>query len=320
MDDSTHAPTRTQVSGGRIRLLVLDVDGTVTNRQHEVADATCAAITRVRAAGVLVMLATGRRYRDALPVAERLGLDMPLVTASGALVKSPAGHQTLARADFAPGVVESFVAAILEAGHEPVLYTDSFAAGFDFHCRALQLDAMARAGGHSSGSVTSGSVTSGIGLQGYLDRNAAVAAVHPNLHEAVPGGVFAGFAMGSQAEMQTLESGLHERLPGQLSLHTMLSQRCHAWLCEIAPAGVTKWTGVMGVARGLGIAPTEICAVGDDVNDIPMIQAAGFGVAMGNARPEVLAAAHRVVGTNDELGVCDVVEMILAGLAQSAAP
>jgi len=51
-----------------IRLLVLDVDGTLTNSRHEVTDDTCRAIARVRAAGVRVMLATGRRYRDSLPV------------------------------------------------------------------------------------------------------------------------------------------------------------------------------------------------------------------------------------------------------------
>jgi hydroxymethylpyrimidine pyrophosphatase-like HAD family hydrolase len=302
-----------QTPAAGIRLLVLDVDGTVTNHRHEVADATCAAIARVRAAGVRVMIATGRRYRDALPIAERLGLDMPLVTASGALVKSPLGHRTLTRAEFAPGVVEAIVAAVVAAGHEPVLYTDSFAAGFDFHCRTLELDAVAAAG------RVPRAVMPALGLQEYFIRNAAVAAVQPNLHVAVPAGVFAGFTMGAREQMQALAARLQERLPGRLSLHTMLSQRYDAWLCEIAPVGVTKWTGVSEIASQLGIRPEAICAVGDDVNDLSMIEAAGLGVAMGNARPEVQAAADRVVGTNDEFGVCDVVEMILAGLAQSAA-
>lgn len=302
-----------------IRLLVLDIDGTVTNHRHEVAAETCAAIARVRAAGVRVMIATGRRYRDALPIAERLGLDMPLVTASGALVKSPQGHRTLARAEFAPGVVEAVVATVVAAGHEPVLYTDSFAAGFDFHCRTLEFGDVA-ATGDGPGTVGPDMVRTGRGLQEYFSRNATVAAVQPDLHAAVPAGVFAGFTMGVRERMEALAAGLHDRLPGRLSLHTMLSQRYDAWLCEVAPVGITKWTGVMGVASRLGIRPDEICAVGDDVNDLAMIEAAGLGVAMGNARHEVQAAADHVVGTNDALGVCDVVEMILAGLAQSAAP
>jgi Cof subfamily protein (haloacid dehalogenase superfamily) len=284
-----------------IRLLVLDVDGTVTNRRHEVAPATRESIARVRAAGVRVMLATGRRYRDALPIAELLGLDMPLVTASGALVKDPAGHVTIARADFAAGVVEAVVGHVLEAGHEPVLYTDSFASGFDFHCRGLRVEAE----------------EPGAGLQEYLNRNSAVAAVQPDLHVAPPPGVFAGFAMGPRESMQALESRLAAGLPGSLSLHTLLSPRYRAWLCEIAPAGISKWTGVMGVASRLGIRPEEICAVGDDVNDLPMIRAAGLGLAMGNARPEVHSVADRIVGTSDDGGIVDVAELVLARLAQA---
>jgi glucose-6-phosphate 1-dehydrogenase len=103
------------------RLLVLDVDGTVTNSRHEVTTATCEAVARIRAAGIRVVLATGRRYRDTLPVAARLGISGPLITASGALVKRTTDHATLARAEFGPGTLEGVVAEIVAAGHEPVL-------------------------------------------------------------------------------------------------------------------------------------------------------------------------------------------------------
>ncbi len=100
------------------RLLVLDVDGTVTNSRHEVTAATCEAVARIRAAGIRVVLATGRRYRDTLPVAARLGISGPLITASGALVKRTTDHATLARAEFGPGVLAGVVAEIVAAGHE----------------------------------------------------------------------------------------------------------------------------------------------------------------------------------------------------------
>jgi hydroxymethylpyrimidine pyrophosphatase-like HAD family hydrolase len=121
--------------------------------------------------------------------------------------------------------------------------------------------------------------------------------------------------MGPQAEMAALEAGLDAALPGRLSLHTIKSPRYRDWMCEIAPAGVTKWSGVMSVATSWGITADEICAVGDDVNDIPMIRAAGIGVAMGNARPEVMAVADLVVGSSDGRGITDVADMVLAGLA-----
>jgi hydroxymethylpyrimidine pyrophosphatase-like HAD family hydrolase len=285
-----------------VRLLVLDIDGTVTDSSHDVSEATRDAVARVRAAGVRVMLATGRRYRDALPVARRLGIDVPLVTASGALVKSPADHATLARAEFAPGVLSGALAVVAAGGHEAVLYSDSYARGFDFHCRSLA-DAVAEPG------------AVGGGLREYLGRNRSLADVVPDLHSAPPAGVFAGFVMGPREAMAALEATLEATFPARLSLHTIKSPRYRDWMCEIAPAGVTKWSGLMAVASRWGIGPAEVCAVGDDVNDIPMIRAAGLGVAMGNARPEVIASADVVVGTNDATGIADVAAMILARLA-----
>jgi len=285
----------------RIKLLVLDVDGTVTNSRHEVTDATCRAIARVRAAGVRVMLATGRRYRDALPVAERLGLVEPLVTASGALVKRPGDHATLHRAAFATGVLSQVVALVVTRGHEPVLYTDSFADGFDFHCRSL---AAAGAGAESGG------------FGEYLARNEYLARVTPDLEQAPPADAFAGFAMGPQEPMQALEAELQARFPAALSVHTIRSPRYREWLCEIAPAGVTKWTGVAALAAAWGIRAEEICAVGDDVNDLPMVRAAGLGLAMGNGRPELQAVADQVVGLHDGSGIDDVAELVIARAAQ----
>lgn len=287
-----------------IRLLVLDVDGTVTNSRHEVTDATCRTIARVRAAGVRVMLATGRRYRDALPVAERLEIEEPLVTASGALVKRPGDHATLQRAAFAAGVLEGMLETIVGLGHEPVVYTDSFAAGFDFHCRSLAAAEAPAARGFGE----------------YLRRNREVARVVPDLHVRPPADVFAGFAMGGREPMVMLEARLGEAFPGQLSVHTIRSPRYDEWLCEIAPAGVTKWSGVAAVAAAWGITAAEICAVGDDLNDLPMVRAAGLGVAMGNGRPELQAAADAIVGLHDGRGIEDVAELILARASQTAPP
>jgi hydroxymethylpyrimidine pyrophosphatase-like HAD family hydrolase len=284
-----------------IRLLVLDVDGTVTNSCHEVTAATVTAIDRVRAAGIRVMLATGRRYRDTLRIAMQLGIDEPLVTASGALVKHPADHATKFRASFAPGVLESVLELVVARGHEPVLYTDSFAEGFDFHCRGL-------------GPAASGTGP-GQGFREYLDRNRTHARVTPDLHRTPPPDVFAGFAMGPQGDMLALEAAIHEAWPEAVSLHTIRSPRYRDYLCEVAPAGVTKWSAVLEMARAWDIPPQAICAVGDDRNDVPMVAGAGLGIAMGNAAAEVQAVADRVVGRHDDDGLVDVANLLLATLA-----
>ena len=83
-------------------------------------------------------------------------------------------------------------------------------------------------------------------------------------------------------------------------------------MCEIAPHGVSKWTGVCHVAETWNISADEICAVGDDVNDIPMIQAAGLGIAMDNALDEVKAVADRIAPTNDDDGLVQVVDWVLS--------
>ncbi len=110
----------------KIQLLVLDVDGTVTDSRHEVTAAAKQAVHKAQAAGIRVMLATGRRYRDVLPVATELGLVGPVVTASGALVKMPVQHETLFRSGFHEATLSQVLECVIGFGHEPVLYTDQF--------------------------------------------------------------------------------------------------------------------------------------------------------------------------------------------------
>lgn len=273
---------------------MLDIDGTVTDSRHEIRPDTLAALRRVREAGIDLLLATGRRYRDALAVAERLELGGPIVTASGALVKRIDDHVTLFCASFAPGTLGMVLGVIDARGCDPILYSDSFHEGYDFHCRGVREPGAGPPG-----------------VAEYLARNAHLACVDADLLSAPPEGIFAGFTMGSRDAMLALERDLHDACPGSLSTHVIRSPRYRDWMCEIAPEGVTKWSGVAAIAAG--IPASAICAVGDDVNDLPMIRAAGLGVAMGNAAEEVRGAADLTVGANDDGGIAELVDLLLAG-------
>ena len=278
-----------------IKLLVLDVDGTVTDRRHEVTAAAKQAVQKAQAAGIRVMLATGRRYRDVLPVANELGLVGPVVTASGALVKMPVHHETIFRSGFPETILSQVLECVVGLGHEPVLYTDSFNEGFDFYCRTL----VAR---NKYGELT--------GFGEYLQKNKQLARVMATLCESPPADVFSGFVMGNVREMETLEFTLNSRFSDMLSVHTIRSPRYRDWLCEIAPAGVDKWSSVSQLAESWEIPAEAICAAGDDRNDLPMIIGAGLGVAMGNAREEVRDAADYVVGCHDSGGLLELVEIL----------
>ncbi|HVW38147.1 MAG TPA: Cof-type HAD-IIB family hydrolase [Pirellulales bacterium] len=275
----------------RYRLLAIDIDGTLVNSRDELTVRTRVALQRALDAGLRIVLATGRRYSRALPLVETLGLDVPLVTASGALIKHPLDHRTIYRATFERELLRECLAIVERAGYEAVLYGDSFGQGFDFYCPRIEVE-------HPE-------------LADYLALNPGCHRLWPRLMSDPPEGVFAGFAIGRRDEMLALHAELQRRLPGLLYTHVLRSPRYIGHMCEIAPFGVTKWSGIQQVAADWNIDPAEMCAVGDDVNDIPMIEAAGLGVAMGNARPEVKAAADRIAPSHDEDGLVEVVEWLL---------
>ncbi len=275
----------------RYRLLALDIDGTLVNSRDELTAATRVALARAVQAGIRVVLATGRRYSRALPLVEPLKLDVPLVTASGALVKDPLDHRTLFCAAFRPGVLEGSLHLVAAAGYDPVLYADTYHEGFDLYCRSIEVKKPE--------------------LAEFFRLNPDCHRLCPTLVAAPPPGIFSCFTMGSRLEMLALATQLEERYPRDLYVHVLRSPRYVGYMCEVAPAGVTKWSGIERLARGWQIEDEQICAVGDDVNDIPMIRAAGLGVAMGNAQPEVKAAADRIAPCNNSDGLAEVVGWIL---------
>ena len=273
------------------RLLAIDIDGTLVNSRHELTPGIRDALARAGEAGIHVVLATGRRYSHALPLVEPLKIDVPLVTASGALVKDPLDHHTLFQARFEPAVLREALAIVDHSGVDPVVCADTFTDGFDYY--------LARPEARTPE------------LAYYLDRNPGRGRLWPALLTSPPPGVFSVFSTGTHEQMLALEATLHRGLPERLHTHVLRPPKYVGYFTEIAPAGVTKWSAIQRLAREWGIEDAEICAVGDDVNDLPMIRAAGLGVAMGNALPAVKAAADRIAPSHDEDGLAEVVGWLL---------
>ena len=81
---------------------------------------------------------------------------------------------------------------------------------------------------------------------------------------------------------------------------------------EVFDPAVNKWEGILHLARRHQIDPAQIVAIGDDVNDLPMVRQAGLGIAMGNGHPDLRAAAARVIGANTEDGLAIFLEELIA--------
>lgn len=104
-----------------------------------------------------------------------------------------------------------------------------------------------------------------------------------------------------------------------LAIQNILGEEAHAtssnpeWV-EISAFGITKAHGLLSVCDRLGVPLSAAAAVGDNLNDLSMMAAAGLSCAVANARPEVLVSADRILASNDDEGVADLLEEVVAGV------
>ncbi|HEX4793052.1 MAG TPA: HAD hydrolase family protein, partial [Humisphaera sp.] len=117
------------------------------------------------------------------------------------------------------------------------------------------------------------------------------------------------------AEIGIVKQELGDRFGDRIVFQNLLVPAYAVEVLEIFDPAVNKWEGILHVARRHGVEPEQIVAIGDDVNDIPMIRNAGLGVAMGNARPEVQAVAKRIIGANHDEGLAAFLDELVASHA-----
>jgi len=275
----------------RIQLLAVDVDGTLVNSEDEISAATRAALHRAREAGVEVVIATGRRYRNTQGAIGALGLPVPSVCLGGALVKGGDGR-TLHADVFEAEEFRAVASLYRDRGHAVLAQRDSHQeGGADF--------------------LIDESVPWNYLTRDYYDQNQGFAERAGSLPDQARDDVLVVGTFGELVELQDLERELHRVHPGSFSSHVMPGFQYQGHYCEVVPSHVSKWAGLQRLADFLGIPRDSICAVGDERNDLSMISGAGVGVAMGNAPEEVKRAADWVTGHHDEDGLVGVVERIL---------
>jgi 5-amino-6-(5-phospho-D-ribitylamino)uracil phosphatase len=112
-------------------------------------------------------------------------------------------------------------------------------------------------------------------------------------------------------ETARVERVLLERLGSRIIAHSLFVPAYEVEVLEAFDPAVNKWQGILRIAAARNVSPAEIVAVGDDVNDISMLHGAGLGAAMGNAKPQVKAAARRVLRPNTEDGLAEFLEELI---------
>jgi hypothetical protein len=265
------------------RMIVLDLDGTLLTPAGQVTPRVKASIRRALDAGLLVCFATGRNWTESRDILEALEHYPTAVFVGGAMVMDTHCRATLHRTLMAPALASQVSEFLEQAGHSALALQDSGTAGVDYLISGrADMNSATRAWM----SITQAKVNSVLSLAHY-----------PHEH-TIRLGICA-----EPDEVRRIKSGMEERFGSRIFCQNLMVQSYGVEVLEIFDPAVNKWEGVLHLARRHEIDPRQIVAIGDDLNDLPMIQSAGLGVAMGNARDEVKAAAKRVIGSNAEDGL-----------------
>ena len=259
-------------------MFACDLDRTIVRRDGVLGEATIAAIGRSRAAGVPVVVATGRMYRSVRPYLELAGIDDLVVCYQGAAVVDPRDGTFLLHEPIAIEVAREAVAALVERGYQPNVYVD------DELVVAEQTPYSQAYAGFQHLPVTE------VGdLLLWLERPPTKLV-----------------AVGDPEQLPALRAELTEQFGGRLYLTTSLP-----WLLELGHPGVSKGTGLEYVTERLGVTAADAVAFGDGENDIELLQTAGFGIAVDGAHESLVAVADWTCPAPEEDGVARVIDAYL---------
>jgi Cof subfamily protein (haloacid dehalogenase superfamily) len=263
-----------------VRLVALDLDGTTLTTDKRLTERTAAAIRGVRATGREVVFATGRMLATTVRYAQRLGLAGPHVVLNGSLVADALDAEPL----FASPVPSDVVRRSLDAAagmrrfwlkQAEVVTTDDGAEPFE----AIR------------------TWTEELGERAL-----------PTLTDESPEGVLQLHWVGERDELQGVADALSADDPRLCAVLFPSARASHHHL-EIVSVGCNKASGLAQIQARLGVSVEETLTVGDWLNDMELLRDAGFGVAMGNATPELKAVARAVLpATNDEDGLAQLLE------------
>lgn len=266
------------------RLVAIDLDGTLLNKDWEISPRAREVIREVRARGVHVTLATGRMFASTLRYARELELDLPLITYHGALVKTSGEGRVIYQRLLPREYAREIIALAKELRYPVNLY-------FNHTGDRLYVD-------HVSAATRRYARQSSVPFYEVPDLLAL-------LNDEDPLKVV---VINDEEALDALAAEGRRRW-GEVVYIT----KSEPTYLEFLHPEATKGRGLAAVAGYLGVPREEVMAIGDSYNDLEMFKYAGLAVAMGNARAEIKAAADYVTATNEEDGVAQVLEKFILG-------
>jgi Cof subfamily protein (haloacid dehalogenase superfamily) len=275
-----------------IRLLATDIDGTLLNPEFKISEDDLLALRRAHAAGIEIILVTGRRHTFALPIAEQLGFDLWLISSNGAVTRSLSG-ETFHRDLMPRETCLELVAAMQEFRGNTVLTFDKESKG------AIVLEHLDDLNGS---------------IKRWLEKNMAfisfVVPIEAALTTDPIQAMFCGSMVRMSVALRALEgAGLDNRIT---VLRTEYPARDLSMI-DVLNAGCSKGHALERWARRRGFDRDQVMAIGDNHNDVEMLEFAGHPVIMGNACAELRARGWNLTLGNDRCGVAAAVDAVLRG-------
>jgi len=268
-----------------IKLLVIDIDGTLLNTEGRIGARTLAAVRAAQEAGIVVTLATARRYSNTVQIARELELESPLIVYDGALIVSYPDEKILHTYPLQADIAQQAVEVLVSHKLQPVVHP---ATGLkeEIWTGPLEFD--------------------NLWLEAYF-------AVYP---EQVRRMSFENLCTGHPDPWRVVsfdeEEQIYSLIPelGSLDCSWIAIRRGSFGCAELSfmQRGCSKASGVMAVARLLGVPLEQVMALGDNNNDKAMLQVVGWGVAMGQAPESIKAVAQAVTASNAEDGAAQAIE------------
>ena len=269
-----------------VKLFVSDLDGTMLPSGDIVSAENIAAVQCAVRAGVTVTIATGRMFEAALPVAEALGVDVPIIAYNGALIKSPSGRI------YEEYAIDPMLARdIITFAQARGWYIQSYSGGVLRYAVACEESRF-----YEDSQKITGKAVGRDGMLAYVTGNCKLLLV---------------------TEGRAVSEARAQMLLDAFGAHIGVTRSADR-LVEIVVKGVSKASALTALAAKLGIPADETMAIGDAYNDLPMLKAAGKSVAMGNAFPEVKEEADYETLSCTENGLAAAIYTYVLGMGANA--